>query len=165
LKAAQGPLPDPDAPVFESFVRVRFNEVDSLGHVNNAVYLVYLEQAAIDHAVAAGLGVDRLAAFGGAFLAYRHEIVYLRPAYAGDVLRILTWLGEPQGARVTRHYVIVKDEELPTPLVFGQLRRGSDVAVGEAKVVRSSTDWVFANGRGRPQRIPPDLMRLFHEPG
>jgi len=101
LKAAQGPMPDPETPVFESFVRVRFNEVDSLGHVNNAVYLVYLEQAAIDHAVAAGLDVDRLAAFGGAFVAYRHEIIYLRPAYAGDVLRFLTWLDEPHGAGVT----------------------------------------------------------------
>jgi acyl-CoA thioester hydrolase len=150
--------------VYESYVRVRFNEVDSLGHVNNAVYLVYLEQAAIDHAVAAGLGVDRLAAFGGAFLAYRHEIVYLRPAFAGDVLRILTWLGESQGARVTRFYVIVKDEEPHAPSVFGKLRRGRDVVVGEAMVVRASTEWVFANTRGRPQRIPPELMRLFQGP-
>lgn len=164
MKAAQGPMPDPDAPAFESFVRVRFNEVDSLGHVNNAVYLVYLEQAAIDHAVAAGLGVDRLAAFGGAFLAHRHEIVYLRPAFAGDVLRILTWLGEPQGARITRYYVIVKDDEPPIPSVFGKLSRGRDIAVGEAIVARASTEWVFANERGRPTRIPPELMRLFHEP-
>lgn len=165
MKAAQGHLPDPNAPVYESLVRVRFNEIDSLGHVNNAVYLVYLEQAAIDHAEAAGLGADRLAAFGGAFVAYRHEIIYLRPAYAGDVLRILTWLEEPQGARVTRNYLIVKGEESPTASLVGRLRRGRDIAVGEAMVVRASTEWVFANERGRPRRIPPELMRLFHEPG
>ena len=158
-------MPDPDAPVFESLVRVRFNEVDSLGHVNNAAYLVYLEQAAIDHAVAAGLGVDRLAAFGGAFVAYRHEIVYLRPAYAGDVLRILTWLAEPVGARITRSYLIVKDEDSPTASLAGRLKRGRDIAVGEAMVVRASTEWVFTNERGRPRRIPPELMRLFHETG
>ncbi len=156
-------MPDPEAPVFESLVRVRFNEVDSLGHVNNAVYLVYLEQAAIDHALTAGLGVERLAAFGGAFVAYRHEIVYLRPAYAGDVLRILTWLDEPQGARVTRHYLIVKDDESPADSLLGRLRRGRDIAFGEATVVRASTEWVFANERGRPRRIPAELMHLFHE--
>lgn len=39
---------------FMSYVRVRFHECDPLGHLNNTVYLGYLEQAAIDHAVAAG---------------------------------------------------------------------------------------------------------------
>jgi acyl-CoA thioester hydrolase len=124
---------------------------------------VYLEQAAIDHAVAAGLDVDRLAAFGGAFVAYRHEIIYLRPAYAGDVLRILTWLDEPQGARVTRQYLIGKNDGSPADLRVGRLSRGRDIAVGDAMVVRASTDWVFANERGRPRRIPLEMMGLFHE--
>jgi acyl-CoA thioester hydrolase len=150
--------------VFESFVRVRFHEVDSLGHVNNAVYLGYLEQAAIDHAVATGLDADRLKAFGGAFVAHRHDIVYVRPAYAGEILRILTWLDEPSGARVTRHYLIEKDEdEGGTASLVGRLRRGRDVVAGSSLVVRAGTEWVFTNAQGRPRRIPTDLMRFFDE--
>jgi len=166
VKKAQGPAPDPNAPVFESFVRVRFHEVDSLGHVNNAVYLEYLEQSAIDHAVATGLDVDRLKTFGGRFVAHRHDIDYLRPAFADDVLRIVTWLDEPQGARVTRHYVVAKDHASPPGTVFvGRLKRGGDDAAGESLVVRATTEWVFTNEQGRPRRIPPDLMRFFkHDP-
>jgi acyl-CoA thioester hydrolase len=158
-------MPDLDAPVFEGFVRVRFNEVDPLGHVNNAVYLIYLEQAAIDHAEAAGLDAERLTAFGGAFVAHRHQIVYLRPAHAGDILRILTWLDEPLGARVTRHYLVVRVEQTPAMAsILGRLRRGGEISGVETLVAQASTEWVFTNERGRPKRIPADLMRLFLEP-
>jgi acyl-CoA thioesterase FadM len=40
-------------PRFLAHVRVRFHDVDALGHVNNAAYLTFLEQAAIDHAALA----------------------------------------------------------------------------------------------------------------
>jgi YbgC/YbaW family acyl-CoA thioester hydrolase len=165
LKPALGPSPSPETPVFECFVRVRFHEVDSLGHVNNAVYLEYLEQAAVDHAVATGLDVDRLGAFGGVFVARRHEIVYLRPAYADDILRIVTWLDEPNGARVTRHYLISKDVNSPCMAsLVGKLRRGREVSKAEAPIVQASTEWVFASEEGRPRRIPSELMQLFKEP-
>jgi acyl-CoA thioester hydrolase len=164
LNLALGAAPGPDSPVFESFVRVRFHEVDSLGHVNNAVYLEYLEQAAVDHALAAGLDIDRLNAFGGLFVAYRHEIVYLRPAYAGDILRIVTWLDEPQGARVTRNYLVStnRDDPRATPIV-GRLARGREVPEQGNLVVQARTEWVFTNERGRPRRIPQELMRLFRD--
>lgn len=164
MRAAERPLPGPGAPVYESFVRVRFNEVDSLGHVNNAVYLVYLEQAAIDHASAVGLGAERLANFGGAFVAYRHEIVYQRPAFSGDTLRVLTWLDDAQGARVTRHYLIIKDSEPSVVLISGRLHRGREVSELETLVAWASTEWVFINQQGRPKRIPPEVMLLFAEP-
>ena len=45
---------------FHSFVRVRFQECDPFGHVNNTVYLGYLEQVAIDHAAAVGWPAARL---------------------------------------------------------------------------------------------------------
>ena len=74
-----------------------FHEVDALGHVNNAAYLNYLEQAAIDHATFLGLDLQRLQALGGVFVARRHELVFLKPTFAGDLLRVVTWLGEPRG--------------------------------------------------------------------
>ncbi|HZA91065.1 MAG TPA: acyl-CoA thioesterase, partial [Gemmatimonadales bacterium] len=101
-----GLIPDPQVPAFETYFRVRFHEVDALGHVNNAAYLNYLEQAAIDHATFLGLDWQRLQALGGVFVARRHEVVFLKPTFTGDLLRVVTWLGEPRGARVDRQYLV-----------------------------------------------------------
>ena len=30
-------------------------------------------------------------------MARRHELVFLKPTFAGDLLRVVTWLGEPRG--------------------------------------------------------------------
>ena len=114
-----GSLPDPQFHVFETYFRVRFHEVDALGHVNNAAYLNYLEQAAIDHATFLGLDLPRLQELGGVFVARRHEIVFLRPTFAGDVLRVVTWLAEPRGARVDRHYLVFREHEAVSDLPVG----------------------------------------------
>src|SRR5215208_7516111 len=105
----RGSVPDAGVLAFETFVRVRFHEVDALGHVNNASYLNYLEQAAIDHATFLGLDLPRMQELGGIFVARRHEIVFLKPTYAGDLLRVVTWLDEPRGARVDRQYLVSKE--------------------------------------------------------
>ncbi len=85
------------APRFAAYFKVRHHEMDALGHVNNAVYLHYLEQAAIAHSDALGFTIARLAALGGVFIARRHEIDYLRPATAGDTLQVITWAAEMRG--------------------------------------------------------------------
>ena len=86
-----GLIPDLHVPAFETYFRVRFHEVDALGHVNNAAYLNYLEQAAIDHATFLGLDLQRLQELGGVFVARRHEVVFLKPTFTGDLLRVVTW--------------------------------------------------------------------------
>src|SRR5215212_10685870 len=112
-----GSLPDPGVPAFETFFRVRFHEGDALGHVNNAAYLNYLEQAAIDHATFLGLDLPRMQDLGGVFVARRHEIVFLKPTFAGDLLRVVTWLDEPHGARVDRQYLVSKESASVTAVV------------------------------------------------
>src|SRR5579864_5275637 len=93
-------------PVYTMHLRVRQYELDSLGHVNNAVYLNYLEQAAIDHATALGFSQERLRALGGVWVVRRHEIDYLGAAVAGDELAITTWPESLTGVRATRCYEI-----------------------------------------------------------
>jgi YbgC/YbaW family acyl-CoA thioester hydrolase len=77
---------------FLAHVRVRFHDIDALGHVNNAAYLTYLEQAAIDHAALAGFDMARMRELGGLFIARRHELDFLKPAYERDLLQIETWI-------------------------------------------------------------------------
>lgn len=44
---------------FVTQLRVRHHEMDALGHVNNAVYQHYLEQAAVEHAESLGFTLAR----------------------------------------------------------------------------------------------------------
>lgn len=166
MKADPENFPDAGAQVCEAFIRVRFHEVDALGHVNNAAYLNYLEQTAIDHAVLLGLDLERLKRLGGVFVARRHEVVYLRQAYAGDVLRIVTWLGEPRGARVERRYLACRvSESMGVLPVGGRLLSAHELGFGEEIVVRARTEWVFTSEQGKPRRIPPEVALPFRPDG
>ena len=157
-----GAVPDLDAQLFETSFRVRFHEVDALGHVNNSAYLNYLEQAAIDHALLLGLTLDRLRDLGGVFVARRHDIVFLKPSYAGDLLRVITWLDQPRRVRVTRHYAVYRESAAPPVIpVPGRLTRGGEIHTKGAPVVQATTEWVFAGENGQPRRIPDEVARLF----
>jgi acyl-CoA thioester hydrolase len=155
-------LPGPELPAFEAYFRVRFHEVDALGHVNNAAYLNYLEQAAIDHATFLGLDLQRLQALGGVFVARRHELVFVKPTFAGEVLRVVTWLGEARGARVDRWYLVFRASSSDNELVVaGRPAMHSSIPGRDLLVAQATTEWVFVNSQGQPRRIPDEIVRLF----
>lgn len=148
-----------------SYVRVRFQECDPLGHVNNAVYINYLEQAAIDHAALAGWPADRLRAEAGAvFVARRHEISYHRPAFENDILEVVTWPDDMSGARAFRNYRVSRIEGDPYNPPNTALIDGDDLPEGphHLLVVSARTEWAFVDlDRGRPVRIPEAVVRDF----
>jgi acyl-CoA thioester hydrolase len=136
--------------------------MDALGHVNNAIYLHYLEQSAIQHSEALGYSGEHLRELGGFFIASRHEIDYLRPAVAGDLLQVVTWVAEMGGARCRRDYAILRRDEAPD----GRLPPDRLLATGEAApgelLVRARTQWAWVGGAdGRPRRIPATLRAVF----
>lgn len=144
---------------YVSYVKVRFAECDPLGHVNNAVYLNYLEQVAIDHATALGWSSAALLAKAGAlFVARRHEIDYLQPAYENDLLRVRTWPVEMRGARGYRVYDIsrVDPDEDRLALVDRLLLPDELIPSPRSEtIVAARTEWAFVNPTtGRPVRIP-----------
>ena len=64
--------------------RLRFNDTDRLGHVNNAVFAVMLEQGRSELAVEAGLPIE---SDGMALVIVRLELEFLREmAWPGTVL-------------------------------------------------------------------------------
>ena len=90
-----------DRPYFELSFTARPEHIDELGHVNNAVWVQWIQQVAVAHweAVADAAHLD--AYF---WVVVRHEIDYLRPAYDGDRVTARTWVGEaPKGAKFDRH--------------------------------------------------------------
>lgn len=128
---------------FVTQLRVRYHEMDALGHVNNAVYQHYLEQAAIEHSEHLGFTLDYYQKLGGAFVMRKIEIEYLRPAVAGDTLEVTTWAEKMRGPRAIRRYEI--------------RRRGE-----EELLIKAEALWVWINtATMRPQAIPKELIDAF----
>jgi acyl-CoA thioester hydrolase len=149
--------------VYVAYFKVRHHELDSLGHVNNATYLNYLEQAAIDHAAAGGFPEDALREVGGVFVARRHEIDYLQPAKANDLLRVVTWPVELGAARAIRAYEIRRLPAQPfeTPLIDG-IRNPSEIGIEGDLIAQAQTVWAFVDTEtGRPRRMPREIVSEF----
>lgn len=104
-------------PVFIHRLQVRFRDCDPMGHVNNAVYLTYLEQARFNHWRASGIADLReqpdsaaTPAAGsrgvpGVILA-RAEIDYRRPATYGDTLDVVVGIAAIGRTSFTYEYEI-----------------------------------------------------------
>jgi acyl-CoA thioester hydrolase len=145
-------------------LRVRFSECDPLGHVNNAVYLTWLEQAAIDHVGLVGWPQAVLEReVGGVFVARRHEVDYLRPAHDGDHLEVVTWADSMQMATALRRYVIRRASDAHSaPELIDQ---PDMVALGQGEIlVRAVTRWaLIRRDTMRPMRIPKRVIEDFVE--
>jgi acyl-CoA thioester hydrolase len=90
---------------------LRWADMDSFGHVNNVVYLRYLEQARVEwmFTTAQKAGVHE---FSLGTVVAKHEIEYRRPlVYRPEPVRVETWVTRIGNASFTVAYE-VKDEEL-----------------------------------------------------
>ena len=127
-------------PVFEYPIVASETDIDELGHVNNAVWVQWIQQVAVAHwgAVADAAHVDAYI-----WVIVRHEIDYLRAAVAGDRITARTWVGEAaKGARFDRHMEFI----------------GEDGKI----CVRAKTQWaIIERLSGRPIRVPPDVIAPF----
>ena len=154
-------------PAYVIYLRVRFRDLDVLGHVNNAAYVDYMDQVAIDHAAALDLSQQRLAQLGGLFIARRHEIDYLMPAQADDRLQVVTWIAQAHGARAIRYYEIQRrsrDEDQPWPLADRALAPDEPTPGFGSTVLRARTDWAYVDvATGRPRRMPEEVMGALAE--
>lgn len=130
---------------FTTLVTVKPSDIDVLGHVNNAVYQKYLEQAAMAHSVSLSFTLDRYQELGGVFVMRRIELEYLRPAIVGDTLAITTWIMEFRGACAIRRYEIRKQGERDPILTAEAL-------------------WVWVDAETlRPRIVPDILLEAFGE--
>jgi acyl-CoA thioester hydrolase len=127
-------------PVFEMELVAGPEHIDELGHVNNAVWVQWMERVAVAHWDSVADPAHREAYF---WVVVRHEIDYLRPAFEGDRIVARTWVGEaPKGAKFDRHLEFT----------------GSDGRV----CVRARTDWaIIDKAAGRPIRVPSEVVAPF----
>lgn len=129
---------------FSIRVAVVADDIDMLGHVNNAVYLRWLEQVAWSHSLAVGVGLEEFRRLQRAMVARRHELDYLAPCGEGDKLEACTWVCDTKRAGFNRRYQIIRLSDGVT-------------------VMRALTQWACINMEtGRPTRLPPEFVEAYY---
>ncbi len=129
---------------FTRRIGVTAEHLDDVGHVNNVVYLQWVQDVAIDHWRATASADDQA---GYVWVVRRHEVDYLAPAFAGDVLEARTWIGAWTSVTCER---------------WVEIHRPADTRV----LLRARSLWVALDGAsGRPRRISPELLDRFTGPG
>lgn len=90
--------------VFTVRVPLRWGDMDSLGHVNNVIFLRLLEEARVQFFI----GLPQTWEHGFGVLAARHEIDYLRPLlYSAEPVEIRLWIERIGTSSFTVAYVVV----------------------------------------------------------
>ena len=90
-------------------ITVRPDDIDFMGHVNNARYLNWVQDAVLAHwnKIAPAEEVS-----SKAWVALKHEITYRKPAFLEDDVMARTVLEHFHGARAFYHTVIQRGEEV-----------------------------------------------------
>jgi acyl-CoA thioester hydrolase len=93
---------------FHTGRRVEWRDLDLAGHVNNAVYLAYIEECAAQAWSDCGWPPSRMKAQGVALVGKRHRIEYRQPAVLDDELEIATWQSDVLRTSVVRHCTMTR---------------------------------------------------------
>jgi acyl-CoA thioester hydrolase len=136
-------MPDimPVSPTYSKTITIPASAIDENGHVNNVVYVQWMQDIAVEHYASLG----GIAAQGNesTWVVREHKIEYLLPAFVGEEIEIHTWVENIRRVRSLRKYEFVRK-------------------AGGKVLVRGETDWVFVDIRtGAPMPIPQEVVKVF----
>lgn len=134
-------MPDHPLDKFSHQIVVKKSDIDDMDHVNNVVYLRWVQEVAIAHWESVSGEALRQQY---AWVVLRHEIDYYKPSFFGDTIIGYTWVGEHSGAKIIRYVSLYKE--------------GSDKPLAETK-----TTWCLLDAKNkRPRRIEDEVAAIFH---
>jgi acyl-CoA thioester hydrolase len=118
----------------------RPDDIDELGHVNNAAWVRWIQDVSVAHWDDVAAPEHRDAYF---WVVTRHEVDYLRALGPGETVTGRTWIADaPKGAKCDRHILFAGADGKPR--------------------VRAKTTWaIIERATGRPVRVPPDVIAPF----
>jgi len=125
---------------FELPITIGPSDIDRLGHVNNVVYVRWVQDAAVAHWKATATHDQQAKYF---WVVVRHEIDYKRAAKPEDNILARTWVGQASELEFERHTQIIR--------------------AGDGKILaQARTLWCPIDPRsGRPVRVQPDVRQRF----
>jgi len=127
--------------VFTLKITVSSKDIDTLQHVNNLIYVKWMDKIATEHY--AFLTKDNpLPQY--VWVVTRHEIDYLKQAVLGDEITVKTWVGETKGITSIRFMNFYKDNIL---------------------LVKAKTVWVMLDSKTfKPKRIRENVLKVLQPP-
>jgi len=124
--------------VFETTYTVIVSDIDELNHVNNVVYLSWIQNIANLHWTQLKQDQDTSAYV---WVVIRHEIDYIGQALLGDSIVAKTWVGETGGIRSIRHVEFYKNNKL---------------------IVKAQTTFCLVNSKTfKPTRITDQILMML----
>lgn len=134
---------DPSTDRFELPIIVEQSDIDVLGHVNNTIYLHWVQEAAVAHWTASATEEQYNAVI---WVVVRHEIDYLASIKLGEAIIARTWVGTTVKNYFER---------------FTEILRSDDGKV----LARVRTLWCPLDKKsGRPTRVGDDIRARFSVP-
>jgi acyl-CoA thioester hydrolase len=125
---------------YKSIFKVKQEHIDALNHVNNVVYLQWVQEISADHwSLLASNKIRK----NNIWVALRHEIDYVNQSFLNDEISIYTWIDKTNGAKSNR---IVQ------------------IFCGDKLLTKSNTTWCLLDIITlKPKRIGKEILQLFHK--
>jgi len=131
----------PISSTYKKTILIPSTAIDENGHVNNVMYVQWMQDIAVEHYSAIG-GITAQGP-DSTWVVREHKIEYLLPAFEGDEIEIRTWVENIRRVRSLRKY---------------EFARKSDDKI----LVKGETDWVFVDVKtGAPRAVPENVAKTF----
>ncbi len=127
--------------IYTTSYRARYHDCDAYGHMSQASYARYMQEAALEASNAVGYDLQRYNELNMRWLIHETHIEYLQPLYHHDTFEIKTWTSGFRRIRSLRHYEFYKNDTL---------------------VARARTDWVLIELATRqPTSASPEMIAAY----
>ena len=129
--------------IFDLTLTVKPEHIDALGHVNNVLYVSWMQDVATAHIEALGLGLKEYIELKHAMVAVEHHVQYRKAAFEGDELVIRTWFNDINALYSFRQYAIYRPSD-------------------KSLLFTASTKWACVElATGRPKRMSPSFTQAY----
>ena len=132
------------AQTFEMSIAVEPADIDLLGHVNNVVYVRWVQDIAVAHWRAKASAADQARLL---WIVLRHEIDYRQAARLGDGIRARTWVGPATRIKFERHTELRRESDGALLAKARTVWCPIDAATGKLASVSAEVRAGFSAGR------------------
>ena len=133
--------------IFDLRITVQPEHIDVLGHVNNVMYIQWMQDVAAAHIERLGLGLAQYLELKHAMVAVEHHVQYRKAVLEGEEVILRTWLDDINALYSFRQYVFYRPKDQ------------SILFVGNTK-------WACIEiTTGRPKRMSPSFTHAYQPIG
>nr|WP_279578595.1 thioesterase family protein [Acinetobacter sp. NyZ410] len=145
--------------VFDLRIKVKPQHIDVLGHVNNVVYVQWMQDVASAHIETLGVGLDQYLEMKHAMVAVEHHVQYRKAAMLDDDVILRTWLYEINALYSFRQYAFFNAKD--HSLLFTGNTKWACIEIASGRPKRMSPTFIQAYQPIDPEIDPFDLSSII----